>query len=81
MDYPLTRGVAPKRTTDWSRPMSKKTIATLLGCPHSKKAQWLNQCVSMKLYRIRKSGNRVTFQIDLATIPPELREKFRVKTS
>ncbi|QEG35255.1 hypothetical protein [Bythopirellula goksoeyrii] len=68
---------AGARPIIWSRPMSKKDAAKLLGCPHTKKADWLNSCINSGLYRIR-SINRQSIQFDMETVPAELREKFQL---
>lgn len=68
----------PLGKTKWSRPMSKKQAAKLLGCPHAKKAEWINQCVKDGIYKIRRC-TRQTVQFDLAKIPVNLRDKFTPK--
>ncbi len=74
---PMDRKTAKKSATrpdkiEWSRVMSKMTIATALGVPSVEK---LNLMVKVGTYLLRQAGNRQSWQICLKGIPEERRAK------
>jgi len=60
----------------WTRPMSKKEAARYLGCPVSKKTQWLNQCIADGTVLI-KTMTRTSHCFNLDAFPAEIRDSLR----
>jgi hypothetical protein len=63
---------SPRSRDEWSRPLSKTTIATVLGLSSGEK---LTSLADAGVYRLRKAGNRQSWQICLSGIPEEVRKK------
>jgi hypothetical protein len=69
----------PDATIEWSRPVTKKYLAEVLGYKRAKKAEWINQCVKDGTLHLKRFS-RQSWCIDLAKIPENMRDQLRPKS-
>jgi len=68
----LDKANAPRATEEWSRPMPKVEIATIMKLGSAYK---LTQFAISGVYKLREAGSRQSFQICLSGLPEEIRKK------